>query len=192
MRFNFIIPNLLVVIASVQLTAATAPDSYAPLWLYNGAWHVTPAGAPAGVKPDTLVNECTRIGKYFGCQQTVNGTVSALVIFIPTDKPGHYYNQSILPTGRATGLGELDIDGDHWVYGMGRLENGKTMHYRTLNTFTGKTRTEKNGRQPPLVMRLSCRQGRPNEFKLRRTGSAGRRHGLIGLWAGIRWAGTRA
>lgn len=125
--------------ATGPLNAAT-PDPYAPLWLYNGTWHVTHGDAAAGTKPDVLLNECARIGKYFGCQQTVNGVVSALVVFIPAEKAGHYYNQAILPGGRATGLGDLEIDGDHWTYSMGRPEGGKTMHYRTLNTFTGKTK----------------------------------------------------
>lgn len=126
---------------AVSLMTAT-PDPYAPLWLYNGTWKVTRNDAPAGAKPDTLLNECARIGKYFGCQQTVNGSVRALILFIPTEKPGHYHTQAILPEGRATGLNDLEIDGDHWIFEMGRLEDGKTKHYRTLNTFTGKTKIQ--------------------------------------------------
>lgn len=142
MRFNVRFANLLAAFLLIPpgfMTAATASDAYAPLWLYNGTWQVTRSEA-AGARRDTLVNECARIGKYFGCQQTVNGSVVALVLFIPADEPGHYYNQSILPGGRATGLGDLEIDGDRWTFSMGRLEGGKTMHYRTINTFTGKTK----------------------------------------------------
>ncbi len=142
MRSISSITNLLTILFIVlagSLTAAT-PDSYAPLWLYNGTWQITRNDGPAGAKPETLLNECARIGKYFGCQQTSNGSVVALMIFIPGEQPGRYNMQSILPGGRATGLNELQIDGDQWTFTMGRLEGGKTMHYRTINTFTGKTK----------------------------------------------------
>lgn len=115
------------------LAAATDPV-YAPLWLYQGTWHVTPSG---GAKPDVLVNQCALVGKYFTCQQAVNGTVSALIVFIPTGQPGHFHNQAIMPSGRAGGLGELEINGDRWVYSNGQLEGGKTKHFRNVNVFTG-------------------------------------------------------
>lgn len=128
----------LAVAAATVLLAAAAPDPvYAPLWLYNGGWQVTPMGA---TKPDQLLNECKLVGKFFACQQTVNGKMSALVVFIPREKPGQYYTQSLRPEGAATGRGELEINGDHWTY-LGRsLENGKTKLYRTTNQFTGKNK----------------------------------------------------
>jgi hypothetical protein len=120
---------------------AAAPDPvYAPLWLYQGTWHVTPSGRAPGAKPDVLVNQCALVGKYFTCQQTVNGTVSALIVFIPTGQPGHFHNQAIMPSGRAGGLGELEINGDRWVYSNGQLQGGKTKHFRNINVFTGKNK----------------------------------------------------
>jgi len=121
------------------LAGATDPV-YAPLWLYQGTWHVTPSGRAPGAKPDVLVNQCTLLGKYFACQQTVNGTVSALIVFIPTGQPGRFHNQAILPSGRAGGLGELEINGDRWVYSNGQLQDGKTKHFRNINVFTGKNK----------------------------------------------------
>ncbi len=123
----------------VPLGAASDPV-YAPLWLYQGTWHVTPSGGASDKKPDVLENQCTLIGKYFACQQTVNGTVSALIVFIPTGQPGRFHNQAIMPSGRAGGLGELEINGDRWVYSNGQLEGGKTKHYRNINVFTGKNK----------------------------------------------------
>jgi hypothetical protein len=115
--------------------ALAEPDSaYAPLWLYKGSWEVKAVGA----KADKLTNDCNLIGKYFGCQQTVNGRLSALIIFIPADKPGHYYTQAVLPEGWAVGRGELEIEGDHWTYHSKETENGKTTYYRTTNLFSGK------------------------------------------------------
>jgi hypothetical protein len=90
-----------------------------PLWLYQGTWHVTPSGGNPGKKPDVLVNQCALVGKYFTCQQMVNGTVSALIVFIPTGQPGRFHNQAIMPSGRAGGLDELEINGDRSVYTNG-------------------------------------------------------------------------
>jgi hypothetical protein len=140
--------------ARARASAATAPGDdktspapapsddaqYAPLWLYQGNWIVTPKNAVAGAKPDRLENQCGKIGRYFACQQTVNGKVGSLIIFIPAEKSGHYYTQAVLPEGWATGRGELQIEGDHWTY-LGKDEsNGKTTYYRTTNEFTGKDR----------------------------------------------------
>lgn len=122
-------------LAGSSVLAFAEPDSaYAPLWLYKGNWEVRSAGA----KADKLSNECNLIGKYFACQQTVNGKLSALIIFIPADKPGHYYTQAVLPEGWAAGRGELEIEGDHWTYRSKATEKDKTTYYRTTNVFSGK------------------------------------------------------
>jgi hypothetical protein len=121
---------------AVALAAATPSDPYAPLWTYNGAWTVTPTGGAA----DHLVNDCARIGAYFGCQQTVNGSVVGMLVVIPAKEPGHYYTQTVLPQGRATGLGELEIAGDRWTFLGSDPGTGKVTHYRTINTFSGKTK----------------------------------------------------
>ncbi len=121
-----------------QISSApnTSDTTYAALWLYNGSWQVTRNGA----KPDELKNECALVGRYFTCQQTVNGTPGELLIFVPTNKPGHYYTQTVMPEGRAGGRGDLEIAGDHWTYTSTWDEGGKTTYYRTTNVFTGKTR----------------------------------------------------
>ncbi|MBV9765557.1 MAG: hypothetical protein JOZ48_11995 [Acidobacteriaceae bacterium] len=116
--------------------ADTSDATYAPLWLYNGAWQVTQDGK----SPEQLKNECALVGMYFACQQIVNGKPSELLIFVPANKPGHYYTQSVMPEGRAGGRGDLEISGDHWTYTSTWDEGGKTTYYRTTNVFTGKTR----------------------------------------------------
>jgi hypothetical protein len=120
------------------LAYAEADSAYGPLWLYKGNWEVKTSGAKTGTGADKLSNQCNLIGKYFGCQQTVNGKLSALILFIPADKPGHYYTQAVLPEGWAIGRGELEIEGDHWTYHSKATENGKTTYYRTTNLFSGK------------------------------------------------------
>jgi hypothetical protein len=123
----------LIFMAIRAASAQTFADSvYAPLWKYNGTWKVTIQGKPA----DTLVNRCTRTGLFFACEQNVNGSPGALVVFIPLDAEGHYRTNPITNDGTAIGPGELEIKGNHWTYLGKREENGKTTWYRTTNDFS--------------------------------------------------------
>ncbi len=123
------------------MQAAPAADPvYAPLWLYQGGWRVSRSDLAPGAKPDELKNQCALLGKYFACQQTVNGQAGALIIFIPAATAGQYYTQNVRLEGFASGRGNLEIAGDRWTYLSTRDESGKTVYYRTLNVFTGKNR----------------------------------------------------
>ncbi len=117
-------------------TASKTPDPYTALRVYDGTWQVTRKGA---AKADTLVNHCAVLGTFFACGQGVNGAPGGLVVFIPVNgQPGHYYTQTIMPEGRATGRDDLRIDGNQWTYSSRRDENGKTTYFRTVNTFSDK------------------------------------------------------
>ena len=123
-----------------QIRRAADPQ-FAALWLYDGAWHVTRTGAGSATKPDKLVNECAGLGQYFACAQNVNGNPGGLLVFIPSDKQGSYYTQTIATDGRATGKADLQISGDHWIFSSRwQQENGKIVFYRTVNIFSGKNR----------------------------------------------------
>jgi hypothetical protein len=119
--------------------AKPADAIYAPLWLYQGTWQVTRKSAEKSAKAERLVNHCALLGKYFACQQTVNGSERGLVIFIPAEKSGHYYTQTMTPEGRATGRADLEISGNQWTF-LSRWPqgNGKLTYYRTTNVFEGK------------------------------------------------------
>lgn len=127
---------LLFALLAFAAPPAKAADSYAALRSYEGTWQVTRKGAE---KPDVLINHCALLGQYFACAQNVNGSAGGLVVFIPQkDGAGHYYTQTIMPEGRATGLVDLRIDGNEWTYTSRRDEYGKTTYYRTINTFADK------------------------------------------------------
>ena len=123
---------------SLCCIAVDADATYAPLWLYKGSWELKQSSATPGINTDTITNVCGLVGKFFACQQTVNGKLSALVIFIPREQRGQYYTQSVSPEGRPGGRGELEIAGDLWTYRSQATDNGKTTYYRTTNVFTGK------------------------------------------------------
>jgi hypothetical protein len=110
-------------------------DPYAPLRLYQGAWTVHSDGQ---AKPDRLVDDCARAGRFFACQQTVNDKRGPLVIFIP-QSAGRYDTQVVLPNGAALGPpGTLMISGHHWIYLT--APDAKGVRYRTTNDFLGRDR----------------------------------------------------
>jgi hypothetical protein len=123
----------LALLAALIFPAASLSQNYDALRVYAGTWDVNRKGAP---KPDRLVNECNLLGTYFACQQTLNGKVMALILFIPREKAGTFYTQAVLTDGSAVGKGQLEIEGDRWTFFS--TEGGST--YRTTNVFSGKDR----------------------------------------------------
>jgi hypothetical protein len=138
-NFDFKIHSIFTLILLVPWRTGAAPASPdADLSLYAGSWTVTRSGGGAASKPEDLRNQCTSVGKYFACEQSVNGSVTGLLLIIPTSRPGNYNTQTVLPDGRATGKGELVISGNQWVFSSIWNSGGKTMRYRTTNTFSDK------------------------------------------------------
>jgi len=129
---------LAVALLSTPSTGGSAPDPvYDSLRLYEGTWVMTPSGGGATV---TITNDCGRIGRFYGCQQTVNGKTGGVILFIPRDTVGKYFTQAITPDGRAIGRGDLTIAGPHWTY-LGHDGEGDSLKYfRTINDFTGRDR----------------------------------------------------
>ena len=117
--------------------ACFAGDVYEPLRLYQGSWKLQKQGKAT---VDVIVNQCNLTGKYYACEQAVNGSVSSLIVFVPGAAAGDFFVQSVLPDGRAAGRVELRIDGNLWTYSNRVMGDGKTTYYRTTNTFTGKDR----------------------------------------------------
>jgi hypothetical protein len=141
---------LVLLAASISINlSGRADDPYASLRMYNGVWQVRPTNRPATDAPDELEDVCGQIGTYFACQQTKNGKLGALLVFVPTDKPGHYYTQAVLPEGLAAGRGELEIVGNRWVYSSKVQSDSKTVYYRTTNVFTGNDRIHYEQAQSP-------------------------------------------
>lgn len=141
MKANFDIKVQALLLTTLLFPAGmgAAPSAADPaLSLYAGNWTVTRGGAGAGSKPEELHNQCSSVGKYFACEQSVNGNVTGLLLIIPASQSGHYNTQTVLPDGRATGKGELVISGNQWVFSTIWNSGGKTMRYRTTNTFSDK------------------------------------------------------
>jgi len=123
--------------ALLSLVPGPSPNPYAPLQLYAGAWTVT-MNDSGKTTTDSLVNDCHLFARHFACQQTVNGKVGALVVYVPAETPGHYYIQNVLPDDRAAGRGELTVEGTRYTYA--NHNDDSTQWWRTTNEFRGNDR----------------------------------------------------
>ena len=116
---------------------AATDDPYAALKLFDGKWiAVSSAG---GATP--IENHCARTGKFFACEQMVNGKTAALVVFLPdgpTEKGEAYLVQTLVPTGQKPGLWRtLTIEGDRWTYSDPAPRGGKARRERSVDQFLG-------------------------------------------------------
>lgn len=119
-------------------TPATPPpaDWTAPLRMYEGTWTVKPEHSDHS---QTFTDTCEVSGKrFYECEHVVDGETIALLIFVPGDEPGHYYTQSVLPSGTALGRGDLAINGDTWVFNTKTVRDDGSVNYqRTTRVYSG-------------------------------------------------------
>lgn len=136
--------RLLFVCVVIELLAPawafSREEPYKPLRLYQGIWSATRTGPRSETTTSRIANDCAMVGRFFACQQTVNGKPGAMIIFVPTGAPGAYYTQAVLQEGLATGRGELHIEAERWTYSSKTQRDGKTIYHRTTNVFTGRNR----------------------------------------------------
>lgn len=99
--------------------AATSPDPFAKLAIYDGAWTVHAShpwsGGPAG-SADQLISRCHRFAAYFACEQTINGAPASLIVYTVGDESGRLNTRTITPNGLAGGRGDLTLAGARWTY----------------------------------------------------------------------------
>jgi hypothetical protein len=109
-----------------------------PLRLYEGTWVVKPEHSE---RPQTFTDSCQVSGaRFYECEHVVDGETIALLIFVPGDEPGHYYTQSVLPSGTAMGRGDLAINGDTWVFNTRTVkeDTGAVDYQRTTRVYSGR------------------------------------------------------
>ncbi|MGH9830862.1 MAG: hypothetical protein ACREDR_47255 [Blastocatellia bacterium] len=130
---------------SARAQSATVPEkaadpAYAPLWLYNGTW-LSETAKGKDISRMQISNHCERTGKFFVCEQVIDGKSQDLVVFLPTGASGNtqsYRTQGLAVTAETPGdWGKLEITGDHWVYSSDDTGKAGTEHWRTINDFSG-------------------------------------------------------
>ncbi|MGB8478948.1 MAG: hypothetical protein WCE63_08915 [Acidobacteriaceae bacterium] len=139
LAFAFLMTLGIAASATPQSALSPSPAGvFSPISLYQGNWQVTPG--MSGSAPDTLSNHCEEFSEYYACQQTVNGKVGALIVFVYAGTTGHYNTQAVLPTGFAQGRGDLLIEGQRWTFSGKSTDSGKTTYFRTINDWHGHDR----------------------------------------------------
>jgi hypothetical protein len=116
-------------------------DPYEALKLYDGGWEVKMA--TLGKKSDNLVNQCSKTGKFFECEQQLNGETVALVVFLPEEKTSsggqEYRNVALLANGSKPGdWGKIVIEGQTWTYTWTQKDGEKSVPWRNVNHFSDK------------------------------------------------------
>jgi hypothetical protein len=128
---------VLVILGTLPVYCA-APDLV--LKKYSGSWQVVRKSAPAN--KEELKIQCALAGSFYACQHSSHGAVSGLLVFAPTNDPNRFNTQYVMPDARATGKGDLRIDGDRWVLTNTWNSGSGTSRSRTTYTFTGANKME--------------------------------------------------
>lgn len=144
--FLTVLSAILLTSAPPRLFAADAaaidkPSGLDKVAVYQGTWKLTvehletPFGK-ASHEETNLRNDCWRSAAFYACNQFVDGDSKALLVFTYDAKSDAFRSHITLPDGTDAGGGKLLIKGNVWTFPWESTENGKTTHFRILNTFT--------------------------------------------------------
>ncbi len=116
-------------------------DPYNALKLYEGKWDsTTTIGEKESIR---IENHCAQTGRFFVCEQVVDGKTVGLVVFLPVAKEpsgGEEYKTTGLSPddGSSGGWNKMTIEGDRWIYSWEHTnEAGKKILWRNVNQFFG-------------------------------------------------------
>jgi hypothetical protein len=119
----------------VRPAAPAKTNVLAALSVYDGNWVVTPrATGNEAVKIDRLSNHCKMMDAFFSCEQAVNGTPAALLVFTAGAQAGSYRTNVVMADGSGREQpGDLTIVGNHWTF-VSKDGSGKPS-FRVENFF---------------------------------------------------------
>ena len=138
--------SLLLAAALAVSALATAADAPEPspldrLNVFAGTWKSdvqnfkTPYSEEGGGS-STLVNQCWKTGDFFVCNQSVNGTSRAMLVF--SYKGGDTYNEVEVSADSGHGAnGALLVDGGVWTFPGQFHKLGQVVYVRTVNIYSG-------------------------------------------------------
>ncbi len=121
--------------------AAAGQTGVEKIEAYQGTWkieteHLDTRFSKAGKESSTLRNDCWRSAGFFVCDQFVNGESKALIAFTYDPKDEIFHSYSVPAGGEGGGGGKLVIKGNVWTFPWEQKEDGKTVYFRVVNTFT--------------------------------------------------------
>ena len=121
--------------------AAEGPAGIEKILAYQGTWkieteHFNTRFSKAAKESSTLRNDCWRSEGFFVCDQFVNGESKDLIVFTYDAKDDTYGSYSVPAAGGEGGSGKLIVKGNVWTFPWEDKQDGKTVYFRIVNTFT--------------------------------------------------------
>ena len=121
--------------------AAESPAGIEKILAYQGTWkieteHFNTRFSKAAKESSTLRNDCWRSGGFFVCDQFVNGESKDLIVFTYDAKDDTYGSYSVPAGGGEGGSGKLIVKGNVWTFPWEDKQDGKTVYFQVVNTFT--------------------------------------------------------
>jgi hypothetical protein len=120
------------------------PNTIDKLAAYSGTWktateHFATDFSKAAKESSSLRNDCWRSGVFYACNQFVDGDSKILLVFTYNAKDDVYTSTQISLDGKAVGSGKLLIAGNVWTFPWESQDDGKTVYFRVVNTWTSPT-----------------------------------------------------
>ena len=120
---------------------AAAPQGLDRLKAYAGSWdtqmtHLDTPYSKAGAEHHRLDNDCWRSDTFYVCRQAVDGKSVALLVFTYDAAQDRYASYPVVPGNDAAHAGLLIIQGQDWIFPWDGTEQGKTTHFRVVNTWS--------------------------------------------------------
>lgn len=144
LRLARTLPLACLALVPLLLPAAESPANPSDVGLfarYAGTWKVqltrveTPYSKP-GPETMTVKNDCWRSEVFYVCDQIIDGTPKALIVFFYNSEDKNYGSFPITAASATVHRGEVLVDGKTIVFPWQINDNGKTVWMRIVNTFT--------------------------------------------------------
>ncbi len=127
-------------IAAALLPCRLAAAPIDPIAAYAGTWnthivHYKTRYSKPRTETSTLKNTCFHSPGYVACEQAVDGSVKALIVFT-YDKHANVYRSNVFPAdGSAQSSGTVLIAGNTWTFPWEDKDGSKAVYLRVVNTF---------------------------------------------------------
>jgi hypothetical protein len=108
---------------------------------YAGTWkvdlhHVETPYSKASNESMTVKNDCWRSEIFYVCDQIIDGSPKALIVFFYNAEDKRYGSFPITARSDTVHPGDVLVDGKTITFPWAINDNGKTVHMRIVNTFT--------------------------------------------------------
>jgi len=125
----------------LALAADGAPQGLDKVMAYAGTWktetrHLDTPYSKAGNTSMLLRNDCWRSAGFLACDQIVDGDSKALLVFMYDAKGDVYASYPITAGSSDVRPGKLIIKDKVWTFPWDNTADGKTIHFRVVNTWS--------------------------------------------------------